>query len=259
MNPYLKNLNRIEFVVTLACTGRCRHCSQGEHGNVGRRLDADAAALAVRRIAENYRIESVMTFGGEPLLYPEVVCSIHAAAGKMQIPKRQLITNGYFSRETGKIEAVAAALSESGVNNILLSVDAFHQESIPLEYVKHFAGAVKDTGCRLRTQPAWLVSREGDNPYNRRTREILEEFAAMGIKENDGNVIFSEGNALKYLKEYFEPGREIRNPYEDDPEDVRAVSIGPDGSALGGNLYERDICDILASYTPMNKIDGCLY
>ena len=31
MNKYLKNLNRIEFVVTMACTGKCKHCSQGEH------------------------------------------------------------------------------------------------------------------------------------------------------------------------------------------------------------------------------------
>lgn len=250
MNPYLKNLNRIEFVITLACTGRCRHCSQGEHGSAAGRMDKDKAALSVRRIAEKYRIESVMTFGGEPLLYPDVVCGIHAAAREMQIPKRQLITNGYFCRDAGKIEGVAAALAESGVNDILLSVDAFHQETIPMEYVKLFAEAVKDTGCRLRTSPAWLVSREGDNPYNRRTREILEEFAAMGIEENDGNVIFPAGNALKYLKEYFEPGREARNPYEEDPEDVRAVCFDPDGGVLGGNLYEQDIRDILASYVP---------
>lgn len=31
MNKYLKNLNRIEFVVTMACSGRCKHCSQGNH------------------------------------------------------------------------------------------------------------------------------------------------------------------------------------------------------------------------------------
>ena len=39
-----------------------------------------------------------MTFGGEPLLYPETVCKIHSAAKEMNIPKRELITNGYFSK-----------------------------------------------------------------------------------------------------------------------------------------------------------------
>lgn len=35
MNKYIKNLNRIEFVVTMACTGRCIHCSEGEHKSGG--------------------------------------------------------------------------------------------------------------------------------------------------------------------------------------------------------------------------------
>ena len=50
MNQYLKNLNRIEFVVTMACTGRCKHCSEGEHISDGEHIDGDAAAEAVCEI-----------------------------------------------------------------------------------------------------------------------------------------------------------------------------------------------------------------
>lgn len=70
MNQYITNLNRIEFVVTRACTGRCKHCSEGEHVDFGERLDAGAAAQVVHDIAEKYHIASLMTFGGEPLLFP---------------------------------------------------------------------------------------------------------------------------------------------------------------------------------------------
>jgi len=69
MNEYVKNLNRIEFVVTMACTGKCKHCSEGEHTNCTGHIDKDVAVTAVRQVCENYRIESIMTFGGEPLLY----------------------------------------------------------------------------------------------------------------------------------------------------------------------------------------------
>lgn len=31
INKYLKNSNRIEFVITNSCTGKCKHCSQGSH------------------------------------------------------------------------------------------------------------------------------------------------------------------------------------------------------------------------------------
>ncbi len=250
MNPYVKNLNRIEFVVTMACTGRCKHCSEGEHAGSGAHIDGDVAAELVRRVCESYQITSLMTFGGEPLLYPEAVCKIHGAAKEMDIPKRQLITNGYFSKDAGRVGETAKKLVESGVNDILLSVDAFHQETIPLEPVIAFAKAAKAAGVRLRTSPAWLVNREDGNPYNQKTREVLKSFEDIGIGQNGGNVIFPSGNALIYLKEYFTEGNIPENPYEEDPEDIRAVSVGPDGSVLNDNVYQTDILEILENYRP---------
>ena len=251
MNPYLKNLNRIEFVVTLACTGRCKHCSEGDHKGSGEHLDSEAAADVVRRIGGSFAIESVMSFGGEPLLYPEVVSGIHRAAKEMGIPKRQLITNGFFAREPERIRQAAELILESGVNDILVSVDAFHQETIPLEPVRLFAEAVRTEGVKLRTQPAWLVSEEDDNPYNVRTRQILKEFERTGIASSSGNVIFPSGNALKYLREYFDHCEPPTNPYEEDPMDVRAISISPNGdTTLGGNVYRTDILEIIEGYAP---------
>ena len=51
MNQYLKNLNKIEFVVTYACTGRCQHCSVGEHTSCGERIDPQIVVDAVRKVA----------------------------------------------------------------------------------------------------------------------------------------------------------------------------------------------------------------
>ena len=249
MNPYLKNLNKIEFVITYACTGRCKHCSEGDHTSCGERIDPVIAADAVRRIAAEYDIQTVMTFGGEPLLYPDAVYAIMTAASELNIPKRQVITNGYFSKNTQRIRELAAGLAECGVNDLLLSVDAFHQETIPLDIVKRFAAEAKACGVPIRLSPAWLVSAVDDNPYNRKTREILDSFADMDITANEGNVIFPEGNAKKYFAEYFTDGI-YENPYAEDPRDVRCVSFEPNGNVLGGNLYECDIMDIIRDYEP---------
>lgn len=97
MNEYLKNVNRVEFVVTMACSGKCIHCSQGSHIS-NERINGDIAAQAVKHICSRFKIESLMTFGGEPLLFPETVCKIHKAALKCEIPRRDLITNGYSAR-----------------------------------------------------------------------------------------------------------------------------------------------------------------
>ena len=249
MNQFLKNLNKIEFVVTYACTGRCKHCSEGEHTSCGERIDPEIAADAVRKIATEYDIKTVMTFGGEPLLYTDAVFEIMTAAKELNIPKRQVITNGYFSKNADKIREVAEKLSECGVNDLLLSVDAFHQETISLETVKTFATEAKKIGIPIRLQPAWLVSATDDNPYNRKTRGILDRFADMEIPVGDGNIIFPEGNALKYLTEYF-TDKSPENPYAEDPRDVRCVSFEPNGDVLGRNVYKSDIMEIIKDYAP---------
>ena len=249
MNQYFKNLNKIEFVVTYACTGKCKHCSEGEHTSCGERIDPQIAADVVRKIAAEYYIKTVMTFGGEPLLYTDAVYAILTAANELNIPKRQVITNGYFSKNADRIRAVAERLAACGVNHLLLSVDAFHQETIPLDVVKQFAAEAEKCGIPIRLQPAWLVSATDDNPYNRKTREILGSFADMEISENEGNIIFPEGNALKYLAEYF-TDKLPENPYVEDPRDVRCLSFEPNGNVLGGNVYERDIMAIIKDYAP---------
>lgn len=250
MNQYIQNLNRIEFLVTLACTGRCKHCSEGEHLTDGEHINGDAAAQAVYKLCSVFNIESLMTFGGEPLLHSDVVCKIHTAAKEMNIPKRQLITNGFFSKDEEKIKYVTMKLAESGVNAVLLSVDVFHQETIPLKSVKEFAQAVKAEGINIRTHPAWLVHKEDENPYNLKTLEILQEFKSLGISASEGNIIFPSGNTLKYLSEYFDLNKKYINPYEENPEDIRALCISPNGNVLGGNIYQTDILDIIENYTP---------
>ena len=245
-NERLKNLNKIEFVVTDSCTGSCRHCSQGDHASC-ERIDPLLAADAVRRIAIEYDIKTVMTFGGEPLLHTDAVYAVMSAAKEADVEKRQVITNGYFSKSADKIREVAERLSECGVNDLLLSVDAFHQETIPLDTVMSFAAEAVRCGIPVRLSPAYLVSREDGNAYNVRTREILESFANTGVDIGEGNVIFPEGNAIKYLGEYFRDSIP-ENPYIEDPCDVKCISFAANGDVLDGNIYRDDIMDIVARY-----------
>ena len=250
MNPYTKNLKKIEFVVTMACTGKCKHCSEGDHNGYTKHIDAAVAADAVRKICSVYNISTVMTFGGEPLLFPETVCAIHREATDLGVAKRQVITNGFFSMNKEQIRTVVLHLAHSGVNALLLSVDAFHQETIPLEPVFYFAECAVDSGIPIKLQPAWLVSAEDQNPYNVKTKEIIRAFDALHIPLNQGNVIFPSGNALKYLREYFDENAASTSPYEEDPEDIRTISFEANGNVLNGNVYETDILEIIKTYRP---------
>lgn len=262
-NPYIL-LERVEFIVTWQCSGKCRHCSVGPALNRGKSLlDKEKAVAAFKTLAECYDITSVMTFGGEPLLYPDVTCAIHSLARACAVAERQVITNGYFSRNEKIVEKTARGLKQAGVTELLLSVDAFHQETIPLHSVRLFLEELKKAGvenCRLN--PAWVGSREEKNPYNERTREIIRQLAASGIEVSEGNCIFPSGNAALYLQEYYPLPASLdlsapcgTIPYTEPLDRVRSLSIEPNGDVaicalVIGNIYQEEIDRIIERYDP---------
>lgn len=249
MNPYLKNLQKIEFVLTWACSGACKHCSQGDHPKSSPPLDGALAAKAVRELSSVYPLQTVLVFGGEPLLYAEKAAQIIDAARDCGIPRRQIITNGYFSEDPKRMAEVAHLLAKSGVNDLLLSVDAFHEEHIPLDTVRAFALLAKSESIPLRLQPAWLKSPTDPNPYNQRTRIILDFFQKDGFAVGEGNIVFPEGNAKIYLSSYFTDSVPA-NPYVEDPEHIFALSVDPDGDLLHSNLHQKGILEVIKGYKP---------
>ena len=91
---------------------------------------------------------------------------------------------------------------------------------------------------------------DDSNPYNIRTREMLELFTDVGFGLGIGNVVWPEGNARIYLKSYFDLSKEYGNPYDDKPRDVKSISIESDGTVLQGNIYRNSIINILENYRP---------
>ncbi|MBE5801529.1 MAG: radical SAM protein [Clostridiales bacterium] len=260
-SPYL-NLSRIEFIVTYHCSGRCIHCSvdnQAQHQ--AHHVPTEQVTAAIRWLAEQYPVSSVMTFGGEPLLYPDVVCAIHDTARQSGVAARQLITNGYFSKDDRRIGQVARQLQEAGINDLLLSVDAFHQQTIPLSVVRSFAIHARHAGLPIRVQPAWLVNRSYEHPYNAETASILAEFDAMGISASSGNDIFLAGRAKTHLASHYPPPQLDLSqycgamPYSEPLTEVSSLSIVPNGDVMVcsfviGNLLTESIAEIVARYDP---------
>ena len=265
MNKYI-NVNRIEFVITNNCSGKCRHCS-AVLSSKNEALNAEIAKNVIIDLCRNYSIDSIMTFGGEPLLYAETVCLIHKTAYENNIKDRALITNGYFSKNIDIINETAKKLYESNITNILLSVDAFHQESIPLDSVIQFGKALLKYGFNgLNTHPAWVVNKDNDNIYNRKTVELLNAFIEMGIEPSDGNNISPKGNAVEYLKEYFRKPKieELflpcgSMPYTGSLDEITTISVNPNGNIeeclfLLGNVYKENILKIIKKYNPYENV-----
>ncbi|MBL7200396.1 MAG: radical SAM protein [Anaerolineae bacterium] len=265
MNPYL-TVNRIEFLVTYRCNSHCKHCQVGPAARASRPpvIDAGLAARIVGRVCEAYTPSSAMTFGGEPLLFPDVVCAVHGAARAGGIEKRQVITNAGWPRSGGEFRTVAAQLAESGVNSVCISVDAFHQETIPVPVVERNVRALVDVGIEvLEWNPCWVVSKEHDNPWNGRTRAVLDALSHLPVVEDDGNVVQPEGYARTWLREYLPAQTAAPEgscgdmPYTGQLDQVGSISVEPDGGIavcdewIIGNAAQRDVVDILRDYDPV--------
>lgn len=262
MNKYL-NLNRLEYAVTYQCSSNCRHCFVEDTSGARGHIDADIAVHLLREVGRRYALSSVMTFGGEPLLYPEVVCAIHREAKALGIPQRQVITNGYWTKDEDRTHAIAQSLARSGVNGIAFSVDAFHQEYVPLERVKCSARALWDAGIRdIHWNPCWLVSKEDDNAYDLKTRAILDELEAfLPVRTGSGNVMEPQGRARKNFAEHFQLTFDWSRtscqdmPYLDKLDDVRCLCVEPNGDVpvcglLLGNVAHDDVGEMLERYDP---------
>jgi len=258
------DIKRIEFSITLECGGRCKHCQAGAYINKKSSHSyvlANYAVDAVEKLSAVFDIDSVMTFGGEPLYYPEVVAAIHRKATDCGIRIREVITNGYFTNDAEKSKSVAKLLFDAGVNHLPISVDAFHQEYIPIEPVYQFVRDVIDAKIPdAFLHPAWLVSAEHDNPYNTKTREILDKFSDLGIPASKHNIDLN-GSAARFLSEYY-PEQQPLNRDDpnlatpcDGPLNIRGFLINPNGDVgvcgfVIGNIYTEDILDIISRYNP---------
>ena len=265
MNRYLP-VNRIEFAITYLCNSKCRHCQLGEEEerkNFPSHIDKDLAVEIVRKVGKKYNPKSVMTFGGEPLLYPEIVCNIHKEAMKVGIPVRDVITNGFWSRKTIEIQEIAEKLVKSGVNEATISVDCFHQEFIPLEIVKKAAESLLKAGiAHISWDPCWVVSKDHDNPYNRKTKAILEQLKDLPIEDGEGNNAQPEGRAIKWLKDFLPSRTKTPKekcgdvPYTEELDSVKTMYVEPDGRIAVctdfyiGNAFETDIIEIIENYDP---------
>jgi pyruvate-formate lyase-activating enzyme len=264
MTPYL-DLHRLEFSITYRCNAHCLHCQVEDdlRRSAPAAIDPALGAEIVHRVARAYPLRSLMTFGGEPLLYPEAVCAIHQAAQEEGIAHRSIITNAGVPRSEAAFRALACRLVACGVNAVLISVDAFHQASIPLEVVERNARALADAGIEeLVWNPCWVVSREHDNAWNRRTREVLDALSHLPAREDEGNVVQPDGHARHALAEFLPPkvplpaGSCGDMPYTGPLNAIGSIGVEPDGAIsichelAIGNAAQEDVLAILQRYDP---------
>jgi sulfatase maturation enzyme AslB (radical SAM superfamily) len=228
-------------------------------------LDLKRAKLFVNEACDNYRINSMMTFGGEPLLYPEFVCELHKTAEERNIENRQIITNAYWTKNGKRIDEIARMLKDSGVNDILVSIDYFHEKYLDYDIVGIALEQLKKQNIpHVSLHPVWVVNKESKNSYNEKTKELLKMFDYLDFPQDEGNNLFPAGRAVNNFKEYLPTPTEkiVGNcgdlPYTEKPNNLKCLSMNPNGEIMGcnviGNIYKSSLTEIISRYDYKNDI-----
>ena len=72
-----------------------------------------------------------------------------------------------------------------------------------------FATMSKQASRGLESNPCWVDSAEDDNPWNQRTREVLQALAHLPVHADPGNVVQPDGHARQWLRRI--PARQGRH------------------------------------------------
>ena len=106
------------------------------------------------------------------------------------------------------------------------------------------------------------MSKDHDNPYNRKTKAILEQLKDLPVEEGEGNNAQPEGRAILLLKDFLPPKTKTPKgkcgdvPYTEELDSVKTICVVPDGRIAVctdfyiGNAFETDIIGIIENYDP---------
>lgn len=198
------NLRRLEFTLTTKCNSQCIYCQADASLFKKDVMDVADAHNYLMEATKVSKLKSFMVFGGEPMLYPERALDIFSKAQELKIPKIDMLTNGTWGKSKKTSDTLAKKLETAGLNVLGVSVDAFHQQYIPLEYPRNAAqSAMKADIEQVTWNVAVIESIDATNRYDRKTKKILKSLEDTGIEAHI-HMVAPVGRATKTLRRYFQ-------------------------------------------------------
>jgi len=193
----------VTLILTYSCTNQCRHCCYGAVPNINTLMKAEEVRDYLEELSKIRLPEWVCIFGGETLLYPELLFNVIKEAKKFEVPQVSVITNGFWGEDEQLARKYVTNLKNAGLDQLVVSVDAFHQEFIPLKAVKNVLRAVEDVGMEnIEVDAKVLGTLEEQNVFNERTEALLKEIRKEFNIKIDVAPIHLYGRAAHELARY---------------------------------------------------------
>ncbi len=120
------------IITNYNCTASCKHCMFASSPECENNFIDEKTSEKIAMLLQEADARSVHIGGGEPFMNFDGLCTLIKALGKYGISIDYIETNAFWSVNEDFVNKRLEALRELGVYTIMVSVDPFHIEYIPL-------------------------------------------------------------------------------------------------------------------------------
>jgi len=259
-------LKWIDFLLTFKCPSKCKHCSYRAGPDRTGFITLEEAEKWLTDLSKTQVLQAITVHGGEPFLYFRILKGILKKAKELNIKERWVITNAYWAENEEIAEKKLIELKEAGLKCITFSVDAFHQEYIPIDKVKTGIEAATKIGFDKVAVDSYILGGEdSNNEYNIMTRYAISHVKDIKNIRLAKFPLDLEGRAPDYLVDFLEPSIKIPDgkcqfPFwlEGDLKNPEGVEIDHEGNVTFcpgiciGNAKDESLSDIIENYNYRN-------
>jgi len=121
------------IITNYVCTAECRHCMFFSSPSCPKKYITPETADHLSGVLERAGTSSVHIGGGEPFMNFPVLCDLIKALNRHGIGVDYIETNAFWAKDDRVIRERLSALRDLGVTTVMVSVDPFHIEFVPLE------------------------------------------------------------------------------------------------------------------------------
>ena len=199
------------IITNYFCTSACRHCLYNCGPHWEKSYIGPDTAEANFRAVKSLGCSAVHIGGGEPLLRPEELSAVLAAAHRAGVSIDYVETNCSWFRNPESAEALLADLRLKGLHTLLVSISPFHNEHIPFARTRGVMDAARSAGVGVFPWVADFITDLGafDSARSHSLSEYEERFGEGYLRDIPGRYwIHMGGRAL----ETFRPILRIEDP-----------------------------------------------
>lgn len=121
------------IIMNYVCTAACRHCMFASAPDCPREYISEEMADRLASLLREAGTSSVHIGGGEPFMNFRALCGLIEALNRHGVGVDYIETNAFWCSDEAFVRERLDKLKALGVTTIMVSVDPFHIEYVPLE------------------------------------------------------------------------------------------------------------------------------